>query len=215
MDKTLAQLLAWVDESVPNRIPTTSKLRYIAENLGDSMFAKYNSAKTWYDTYTVADQAEYNLPTGIRVTDLIYVGVSGTTYNTTDVIGTSTPFNEYKYAGLRDDKSPSYTDYTTQIALVPAPDDAYHMRLIYTPQYRDMGCELTDSTTIISADTPLINWLQSKVAARVCKSMAFPRIDLGNNYEIDAESYLGDARLNWYNNKRRLSKTNIGWRDWW
>jgi hypothetical protein len=215
MQKTMTEMLAWVDEVVPNRIPTTSKLRYIAENLGDSEFTKFNSAKTWYDTQTVANQSDYNLPAGVRITDIIYVGISNTTYNSTDIVGSSTPFNEHKYTGLRDDSYPSYTDYTTKLTLKPAPDDAYHMRVIYTPQYRDLGAASSDSTTIIEADTPLMNWLQCKVAARVCKSMAFPRIDLGNNYEIDAETYLGNARLNWYKRKRRESKVNIGWRDWW
>lgn len=215
MQKTIAELIAWVDEVVPNKISSTTKQRFISDQLGDSEFRRYNTAKTWYDTYTASGVSEYNLPSGVRVDDLIYLGISNTTYNSTDVLASSTPYVEYKYAGLRDESYPCYTDYTTKLAIKPTPQDAYHMRMIYKPQYRNLPAATSDSTTLIEAETPLINWLQYKIAARVCKSMTFPRIDLGNNYELDAEASMGVARMNYYNRKRRESKTNIGWKDWW
>ena len=215
MQKTMAEILAWVDEVIPNKIPSTSKYRYMVDNLGDSEFGRYNTEKIYLSTNTSTSVSDYDLPSGVRVEDLIYVGVSNTTYNSTNIIGTTTAFVEYKYKGLRDTIDFGYTDYTTKLRLLPVPIDKLHVLLIYKPMYRNIGAATSDSTTIINAQSPLINWLQMKTAARVCKSMAFPRIDLGNNYEIDAENYMANARINYMNTKRKLSKNNISFKDWW
>jgi hypothetical protein len=215
MGKTIAEILSWVDEVVPNKLNSTTKQIFISDLIGDGDFSKYNTKKTWWDTQTVADQAEYNLPSGVEITDISYVGISPTTYNSTDVTGSTTIYTEHKFKGMTEEKETAYTEYTTQLVIYPTPDDAYHMRIIYKPMYRGSYNASTDTTTLIDADKPLIDWLQNKVAAKVCKSMAFPRIDLGNNYELEAETKLSNAKINYFKKKRATSKTNISYKSWW
>lgn len=215
MAKTIAEIIAWVDEIVPNKVESTTKQIFVRDLLGvGSDVYKYNTELTWHSTKTVANQNEYDLPAGVKVEDLVWLGVSNTTYNSTDVLGTTTPFVEYKYYGLEDTKEGSrYTNYTTQLSITPTPDDAYHMKMIYKPNY---SAASSDSTTVLNLNNPLLEYLQNKVAARVCKSLSFPRIDLGNNYEMEAESKLDRARMHYYNNRHsKYSKRNISWKGWW
>lgn len=215
MSKSVADIIAWVDEKVPNKVESTSKVIFLKELLGHGSEAyKFNTEVEWYDTATAADTNEYNLPSGVKVQDIVWIGVSNTTYNSTDVLGTTTPFTEYKFYGLEDSKIGSrYTEYTTQLSISPTPDDAYHMRILYKPNYANTS---SNTTTILNMSGPLIEYLQNKVAASVCKSGSFPRIDLGNNYERDAETKLDTARTHYYNLKfRRQPKRNISWKRWW
>lgn len=218
MGKTITEILSWVDETVPNKIATTSKQRFIQDLLGrGGDVYKYNTELVWQSTATVADQNLYDMPAGVQVRDITYLEVSGTTYNSTDVLGTTTPFTEYKFHGLEDAKVGNrYTNFTTQLSITPTPEDAYHYRYLYKPAYVGPYTATSDSTTVLNMDSVLIEYIQNKVAARVCKSGSFPRIDLGNNYEIEAESKLSNAKMNYYNLKHRTqSKRNISYKAWW
>ena len=215
MGKTLQAIINWVDEVVPNAMETTTKQVFLSDLLGEGDFKNFNTARTYLDTYTVADQSDYDLPTGIKVDDIIRAYVSPTTYNSTDVVGSTTLFEKYTLLGIDSEKSPGFVEYTTQIHLIPTPDDSYHMRLIYKPVYRGNLADTTSLATEILAQKPLIDWLQNKLAARVCKSLAFPRIDLGNNYELEAEEKLSAARLEYYQDRRKRCANKIGWKDWW
>lgn len=215
MSKTIGNIIDYVNLVIPNKLEDATKIIFLSDLLGDGDFHKYNPETITFDTQTVEDQSEYDLPTGIRVKDLLYLGISPTTYNSTDVVGTTTLFTQYKYYGLEDAKYGSrYTNYTTQLSISPTPDDEYHMRMIYKPFYGPYNTT-ADTTTIILANNTLIEYLQCKVAARVCKSMAFPRIDLGNNYEIEAASKLSNARINYFKEKRSYSNRNISYKRWW
>lgn len=213
MGRSITDILSWVDETIPNKLPTTSKMQYLSDLVGDGEFKKYNDYVTTYEFATSSGSAEYDLPAGVRVTDLLYVGISATTYNTTNVLKSTTPFTEYKYRGL-DDEGVGYTEYTSQLALVPKPDNSYHIRIKYRPIYGPFTAS-SDTTTIITADSPLINYLQHKIAAKVCQAMSFPRIDLANNHEISAEENLATAKMNYFRKKRQLSKKNISYKGWW
>jgi hypothetical protein len=218
MGKAISEIIGWVNEVVPNKVNSTTMQVFLKELLGvGSEVYKFNTELTLNSTKTVANQNEYDLPSGVRVEDIEWLGVSNTTYNSTDVLGTTTPFNEYKYYGLEDEiQGCRYTNFTSQLSITPTPDDAYHMRIIYRPSYAALGVASSDSTTILNLDNPLIEYLQNKLAARVCKSGSFPRIDLGNNYEMEAESKLATARMQYYKIKHvKQSKRNISWKRWW
>lgn len=213
MSKTLGQIIGWADSIIPNKVATSDKYVLLSDLLGEGDFRKYNSFETVYEFQIGTSAAEYNLPTGIQVPDITYVGVTATTYNTTNVLASTTPFTEYKYIG-RNDEGMGYTDYTSQLAFVPKPTGSYHCRIKYVPFYGPYAAS-SDSTTIIHADNSLINYLQYKLSARICQSMAFPRIDLGNNFEISAETELSNAKGEYYRKKRYLSKKTISYKGWW
>lgn len=215
MAKTIGQIINWVDTCVANKIASSDKIVFLSDLLGDGEFKLYNTELITNSTKTSTSSYLYNLPSGVRVQDLFYVGISGTTYNSTDVLGSTTIFTEYKYAGIRDSRGGSvYWNESSQIAIPRATTDVYHMKYVYRPHY-GAYTNSSDSTTIIAADTPLINWLQHKLSARVCKASPFPRLDLANNYELDAMNAMSEAKINYFKQRRKTSKVNIGYKDWW
>lgn len=215
MPKSIAEILAWVDEIVPNKVNSTTKQIFVREMLGPgSEIYKFNTELTYLTTSTVQNQNEYNLPSGVQVHDIVWMGVSNTTHNSTDVLGTTTAFTEYKYYGLEDSKVGSrYTNFSTQLSISPTPDSAYHMKIIYKPSYYTSS---SDSTTVLNVSNPLLEYIQNKLAARVCKCGSFPRVDLANNYERDAQEKLDVAKTYYFSNRHRwYSKRNTSWKRWW
>lgn len=213
MRKTLTQIIGWADAIIPNKVATTDKYVLLSDLLGEGDFKKYNSFENTYEFQVTTSAAEYDLPAGVQVTDITYVGVTATTYNTTNLLKSTTPFTEYRYVG-RDDEGMGYTNYTSQLAFVPKLTGSYHCRIKYKPIYGPYTAT-SDSTTIIVADNSLINYLQYKLAARICQSMAFPRIDLANNFEISAETELSNAKTEYFRKKRYTSKLNLSYKRWW
>jgi len=213
MGKTLDSIIAWADEIIPNKVSSTAKIMLLSDLLGDGDFRKYNDHEESYHFYVSTHIADYDMPSRIKISDLTYVGVSATTYNTTNVIGSTTPFTEYRYVG-RKDSGIGYTEYTTKLAFVPKPAGKYHAILKYKPYYGPYTAS-SDTTTIVNANNNLINYLQYKLAARICQSMAFPRIDLANNFELSAESELMNAKIQYHRYKRATSKHNLSYKRWW
>jgi len=219
--KTIQNILDWVDNRIPNPLATSNKIIYLSDLIADGEFREFNSRLEYWDTCTVSTGYTYSLPAGVTIKDIRWVGISPTTYNTSNVISTTTPFTEYKYIGLRDPSRPGYFDdkqYSSNnvslMGITPRTTNSYHLRVIYKP-YQGPFTASTDSTTIVNCDDQLYKYLQYKMAAEVCRSLAFPRIDLANNYELEAMQAIGTARTNYYNTRRRTSKRNISYKDWW
>jgi hypothetical protein len=214
---TIQSVIDYVDEVIPNKINSTTKLKFVSDLVGrGSEFYKFNYALATYEFKASSSSAEYNLPAGVNAMDIVYVGVSGTTYNSTNLTKSTTPFTEYKYVGIDDLTAgkTGWSDYTSQITFGSKFDNSYQAKIVYKPYYGGYTAS-SDTTTILDVDTPLIEYLQAKVAAKVCKSMAFPRIDLANNYELEANEKLAKARTNYFRYKRKTSRQNISYRDWW
>ena len=213
MGKTIETIISWADEVIPNKLSSTSKIAFLSDLLGDGNFRKYNDEELQYDFYVSTHTAEYDMPRGIKIADLTYVGVSATTYNTTNQIRSTTPFTEYRYLGI-DDSGIGYTAYTSKLAFVPKPSGKYHATLKYRPYYGPYTAS-SDTTTIIVANNNLINYLQYKLSAMICQAMAFPRIDLANNFELSAEYELMKARTQYYKYKRITGKKHLSYKRWW
>jgi len=213
MGKTLESIIAWADETIPNKVSSTAKITLLSDLLGDGSFRNFNTYENEYTFYVSSHTAEYDLPSGIRVSDLTYVGITATTYNTTNVLASTTPFTEYKFQGLHDEGT-GYREYTTKLAITPKPMGKYHAKLRYRPYYGPYTAS-SDTTTIVKADNSLINFLQYKLAARICQSMAFPRIDLANNFEMSAEYELSNAKCDYFKRQRALAKKPMSYKRWW
>jgi len=205
-----------VDEIVENVIATTTKIRFI--NIALQEARPWMTKVETFSTQTVADQQLYNLPTGVKVSDILPEGVylTQTTYNTTTVVSSTLFYNKYKLRGrLCPLEGSQFFEYTTQLGISPVPDDVVYLKVMY----RHVPGEYTsssDSTTIFDYDSDIMNYLKNKTIARICKAGKFPRLDLGNNYELEAESNLDNARMNWYKMERRRKNQNaISYRDWW
>jgi hypothetical protein len=216
MAKTITQILSYVDTKLPNKLATSDKIVLLSDILGDGDFKEYDTTLVYQSTYTSTGSSNtYNLPSGVKIKDIYWLGITNSTYNSTNLLSSTTLWNEYKYAGIEDVKEGNrYYSYTSQISLSPPPTDVYHLRIIHKPHYGPYTAS-SDSTTVIAADNPLIKYAQFKLCAEVCKHGSFPRIDLGNNFEMSAREALEEAQLHFYNSRRAESKRNISWKRWW
>lgn len=214
MSKTVAQIIAWVDQMLPNVIDSTTKYVFLEDMYKN--IKKYNTEYVTSDTTpTASSQADYSLPSGVDYRDLMYVGVSPTTFNTTNIVGSTTPFVEYNFKSWKNEDIGMqwWENSSTNIRLSSIPDDAYHMRFKYLPS---LVCNAsTDSTTLIPGNDHMVSYLQNKLAAQVAKMGNFPRIDLANNYELEADEMLNKIRIDSFNFKTRQRGYNTSYKDWW
>jgi hypothetical protein len=219
--KTIKQIIDWVDGRIPNPVTLANKLIYLEDIVSDGDFRTFNTKFDIWDTQTYSSDYKIALPAGVTVDDLFYVGLTNVTYDSTNVMGTTTPFTELKYLGIRDVRDKGYfqdvitsTDNVHYMGLYPQPDSAYHIRIIHKP-YQSGFTSTNYSTTILKADDQLTRWAQYKLGADVLRSLAFPRIDLANNYELEAMQNMGSARVNYLNHRAKIAKTQIGYKEWW
>jgi hypothetical protein len=219
--KTVKSVIDWIDARIPNPLTLANKLIYLNDIVSDGDFRTYNTKFEILDTQTYSSNYRIALPAGVTVKDLFYVGLTSLAYSTDNVMGTTTPFTEYKYLGLRDPSRPGYfqdqinsTDNVHNIGIYPAPDNAYHIRLIHKP-YQSGFTSDNYTTNILRCDDQLVKYAQYKLGADVLRSLAFPRIDLANNYELEAMQALGSAKINYHNHMSKISKRQLGYKDWW
>lgn len=220
MAKTLAEILSICDELVPNRVPTTTKVKFLNDILITAR--KYNTEiTTLYTTGTVTSTAVYSLPSYIRVEDLTYVGISNSTFNTTVIAAhTTTLYSEYKFMGQDDPETGlRYWQYTsTSIGITPMPDDDYYMVLKYKPYlgpFSSTADPSSDAAQVINVNDFLTNYIQDKLCSKIAKSMSYPRLDLANNYEMDANENLSLATMNYYKWTQSHQKRRISYKRWW
>lgn len=220
MPKTVGEILDICNELVPNRIGTTTKVKFLNDIL--ATVKKYNTEiTTLYTTGTVTSTAVYSLPSGVKVEDLTYVGISNSTFNTTTIAANSTTiYLEYKFMGQDDPEvGLRYKEYTSSsIVITPMPDNDYYMVWKYRPPlgpFSSTADPTSDATVTIDVNNFLTNYIQNKLCAKIAKSMAFPRLDLANNYEMDAVEDLNNATMNYYKVNQIKQKRRISYKRWW
>lgn len=214
MAKTVGQIINFVDQMIPNSVDSTTKMIFIEDIWKD--IKEYNTEYVISDTTpTASSQANYSLPTGVHWKDLIWVGISPTTFNTTNVVGSTTPFVEYLYKSKRNLELGMqwWENTSTSIRLASIPDDAYHMQYRYLPS---LVCNAsTDSTTVIPGNDYMADYTQNKLAAQIAKFGAFPRIDLANNYELEAQEKLTKIKIESKKLKWARMGYSISYKEWW
>jgi len=96
---TFAEILEWVDRKLYNQVDTEDKFKdlMIVYNQAFMDIKRLKHEYEEYETITVADKLEYDLPSDCSVDNVISVQISNSP-NVTD----STSFNEFRYAGLKD-----------------------------------------------------------------------------------------------------------------
>lgn len=96
---TGTEIIAWVDRKYPNQESTANKVIDLNQ-IHKEVYIRLKRLKHEYEEYedlTVANQLEYTLPTDCTIDNIISIQVSES-----PDITTSTTFNEYTYAGLKD-----------------------------------------------------------------------------------------------------------------
>jgi hypothetical protein len=220
MPKTVGEILDICNEIVPNRVNTTTKVKFLNDIL--AIAKKYNTEiTTLYTTGTMASTAVYSLPSYVGINDILYVGISGSTFNTTTIAAHSTTiYLEYKLMGQDDPEvGLRYKEWSSSsIQIIPMPDDEYYMVLKYKAPlgpYSSTADPTTDATQTINVNDFLTNYIQDKLCSKIAKTMAFPRLDLANNYELDAMDNLNQAIAYYYRLAQTRQKRRISYKRWW
>jgi len=219
--KTVAQIISYVDGLVPNAIPATDKYGYLSEIIED--IKEYNTVIGMADTNTDTNVSIYTLPTGINWNDLRQVLLlANTTYaatNTSSNLNNSTTrWSEVFYKGFKDaELAYQYNEInTSQITLLGlSTENKHHLRYKYTPSLSFSITGTSDSTTILEMDNCITHYVQDKLAAKVCRSGAFPQITLGNNYELEASEKLTKVKLNKRKADLARSPKKVSYQGWW
>lgn len=105
---TGTEIFAWVDRKYPNQETTANKVIDLNQ-IHKEVYVRLKRLKHEYSTHediTVANQLEYTLPTDCTIDNVIAIYVSSS-----PDVETSTDFDEYTYAGLKDtiDNGQHYT----------------------------------------------------------------------------------------------------------
>lgn len=214
MPKTISQIINYVDETVPNAIASTTKQLIIADIWKE--LKEYNSEYVVSDTTpTASSQKVYSLPTGVAWKDLIYVGVSATTYASTTLPLSTTPFTEYRYkAEDNEEIGNQWYEYTSSsICIIAVPDNAYYMRFKYVPSL--VMAASSDLTVPLLCSINMVYYIQHKLSSIVARSGAFPRIDLANNYELDAMESLSKIKIDAKKLRWSRLKSATSYKAWW
>lgn len=216
--KTVGDIVSYVDRVVPNALATTDKMGFlldIARNIRE-----YNLNYETYDTNTSTNVNIYTVPSShLSYRDIIWLGVSNSTYDV--AISQSTcpisDYTEFKYKGKDEDTgSNQWLEHgSSAVYIYGLSTQNKHWLKYRCVPHLEFGLNSSDSTTIVNVDNVLTDYIQNKLAAKVCRSGAFPRVDLSNNYELEAQELLSKVRLNKRILDTKRNPLKIGYRDWW
>lgn len=217
--KTVGEIINYVDAIVPNAIGSSDKYVFLQDICKD--IKQWNTYYDTWDTNTSTSASFYNFPNAnIDWRDLLWVGVSNSTYDV--AVNPSTKpysdYTEYKYKGL--DESVKGLQWiengTSGITFYGLSTQNKHwIRYKASPSLIFCTTSSSDSTSFIKVDDILTDYIQNKLAAKVCKSGSFPRVDLANNYEMEASEALGKAKLIKRQLETRTAKFKRSYKDWW
>jgi len=214
MNKSISSIISYVNEVLPNAVQSTTLNTFIDEIVRTVKHYTPNIA-VW-STQTVADQQAYTLPDHINVRDIISMHISNTTYNATTLVTSTLDWNPYRFVGYEDrEKGLAYFRATTvgssaeRICLSPIPDDVVYMKTMY------WGSPQTSESTDIIKNDYMVDYIQNKLLAMIAKTGTYPRIDLANNYELEAMQNLTRLKLERKKVERELKERFKGYKDWW
>jgi len=216
MPKTITEISDYINEMLPNRVNSTTLVTFIDDEF--KLIRHFTPDYNVWSTETAANTQNYTLPNNIKADDVISFHVSGTTYNAAAVVTSTLDWNKYDFVGYEDrHKGGSYfkastgtANYADIICLNPIPTDITYLKALYW----DYPQTSNGSTTIISNDY-VVAYLTNKVLSKVARVGNHPRIDLSNNYEIEAGDILNDLKREREKVVARLSPTRKGYKDWW
>lgn len=217
--KTVADFINYVNTVVPNAVATSDKYVYLAEICRD-----IKDLNTYYDTWdtnTSTSASFYNLPSSdIGYQDIKWLGVSNSTYDV--AINPSTKpysdYTEYTYKGLDEsDVTGKWIESgTTGLCIYGLSTENKHwLRYKCVPPLTFCTTSTTDSTTLLRVDDTLTSYIQNKLAAKICRSGPFPRIELGNNYEMEAQELISTVKTRKKQLETKTAKFKYSYKGWW
>lgn len=212
MAETLGSILSYIDEVLPNNINSTTKINFINDEIKE--FWPYMTSTKLYEFATSSGTAEYVLPTtNTKIEHIVEYGL--TIQTDTNAVTSTTIWGTYSYIGQNEvlEGNRFYDALNNKFGIYPVPDNGYTARIRYR-EYPTILSSSSDSTTVLNLNNDYIKLIKYKALARVAKTGKFPRVDLANNYEMDAKEVERKLKLEAAKNKSRSPRTRWSYQDW-
>jgi hypothetical protein len=205
MAETLAQILTYINELLPNRINSTTIVTLI-NNEQRKIWEKM-TPESYYSFDTIANQSLYLLASDMNFEKISDVLV----YSTTDDVD----FTQYEFAGLSEELvGYRYYDALENIGISPTPTKTgCTVQIRY--QVRPTIFASSDTAVEFNLDNDYLDLVKFRVMSRIAKSGKNPKIELANNYESDANELERKLRMKYANKKAKLPKRRISYKKGW
>lgn len=209
MSETIQEVLAYIDDLLPNSLTTATKISLVNAEL--RKIWEHMTPIEMYEFDTVADQMLYDYPTNISIDMIIEKGVLVAT--STDAVSSTTVFGEYTFRGLDEEENGNqFYDLGGQLRISPTPDNVYPARIIYQ-DYPTLFAS-TDTTVQFNIDQDYVDLIKFKVMSRVAKSGRFPNVEIANNYELDAKELERKMKVRMANKKAKTPRRRWSYKEW-
>lgn len=210
--ETLADFLSYVNEILPNRVNSTTIVKFVNEE-SRQIWKYMTNIEYDYSLKTSSGIALYSLPTACQLDAIKSVMVSDST-----AITSTCSFSDYTFIGQDGELTANnyYVGVNGSIGLYPVPTvTGYNIQLEYQERPTIFGYATSDTTTLFNLDRDYLDFIRCKVMSRVAKTGNSPDVEMANNYEMDArvlekKMKLEKARLNFKRNSNKISYTE-GW----
>lgn len=208
---TLGEVLDYIDTVLPNSLTTATKVIFINDEIKELW--RDMSPYEIYEFDTVENQTFYDLPTNTKFDQIYEDGLKIAT--TTGSVNEDTLYNTYSFCASEDELTGYrfFDGLESNFGIYPEPDSIYDAKLKII-QYPTLYA-VTDTSKVIGLDRDYIKLLKLKVLSRVAKSGTFPRVDLANNYYMDAVEL--EKKMKYYSkyqkhkDKRHSASYKEGW----
>lgn len=214
MAESLNDVLNYINSLLSNGISTENKVTIINDILKNDW--KHFTSTAYHTFNTASSQVYYDMPTNCKVYHIVENGV-GVCATASTAATSTTIYEPYHFIG-QDETQESNVFFecstsTTQIGIYPTPNDVYPARIKY--QVYPTLMTSTATTTVFNVDDDFINYVKNKAMSVVAKSGKFPRVDLANNYEMDAKEILRKVKLRKKQEKTKTSRYRISYQGGW
>jgi len=209
--ETLGEILSYLDVILPNSLETLTKIVLINDEIKEIW--RDMSPYYIYSFTTVEGQMFYNLPAYYRFDQIYEDGLKIAT--TEGTVTEDTIYNTYSFCASEDELSGhSFFDgLEDNFGIYPEPDGEYNAK-IKLVRYPDLYDE-TNTSEVVDLDRDYIKLLKLRVLSRIAKSGSFPRVDLANNYYVDALEL--EKKMKYYNKRSKFKdrRHSTSYKDGW
>lgn len=208
---TLQDVLTYIDTIYPNKMATQTKINIINDE--QRKVFKFMNPTGMATITTIADQFSYSVPADCQVDLIQQLLVT----SSTEAVAADTAFNNYEFAGLDQDMASGnfYYEAFGKVGLYPVPDkNGYTGRIIYSKR-PVLFATIADAAVEFNTEADWIDVIKFRVIARVAKSGNNPDVELGNNYEADANEMERRLKMDRANKKMRNPRQRVSYAEGW
>jgi hypothetical protein len=209
--ESLADMLSFINEFLPNGMSSTSIVRLI--NIEQNKLSRYlGYNKSDISLKTSSGIALYNLPSDCEIDKINALLVSDSTAITSTAL-----FSEYSIKGNDEELIGNnyYSANNGTFGLYPVPENTgNNIYLSYISRPTQFLYGTSDTTTLFNIDRDYLDIIRYRVMSRVAKAGNNPDVELGNNYDIEADSVERRLKLNRAKKRFALGGKAVSYKEW-